>query len=286
MKDILSTIDRRDFLQIAGIQFLLATAGCTQRNAEGRKALKLVPASVLKSQAKNAYNEQKKNGKLIQSGSDYQAVKRATKRAIEATERLYPGRTSDYEWEVVLFDDPKTVNAYAMPGGKVALYSGILPMCKNEAGASTVIGHEFGHIINKHSNERVSQQIGASALIAIGTYALSRSSAFESDVKKAILYATGAGVSIGLILPFSRKHEHEADRMGIRLMAASGYDPSEAPRVWKRFADKYGSNKFKSYLSTHPASGDRMERLDKQVPEMNDLYQASRNKLGLGKSFV
>lgn len=279
-------LDRQEFLKMAGIYSLLLTAGCIQKNAEGRRALKLIPDSVLLSQSKAAYNDQKKKGKLVTSGPQYEAVKRATQRAIHSTNKMYPGRTKGYEWEVVLFDDPKTVNAYAMPGGKVAIYTGLLPLCKTEAGLSTVIGHEFGHIINKHSNERASQQISTSVLVAIGSFALSQSKQVDNDIKKAILKATGAGVSLGLILPFSRKHEHEADRMGIRLMADSGYDPAEAPRVWQRFAQKYGSNKMASYMSTHPASGDRMQRLSQQVPEMQNLYRRASSQLGLGTTLV
>ncbi len=281
-----STICRRDFLQFAGLQFLLLSAGCYQKNAEGRTAVKFLPDSILIAQAKAAYGDQKKNAKLITSGPKYNAVQRATQLAIQSTQKNYPGKTNGYEWEVVLFDDDKTVNAYAMPGGKVAIYSGIFPMCQTEAGLSTVIGHEFGHIINNHSNERVSQQLGASFLIAVGTYALSRSSKFDNDIKKAIVQASGAGLSLGLILPFSRKHEYEADRMGIRLMAASGYDPAEAPRVWQRFSEKYGSNKVASYMSTHPASADRMMSLQKQVPEMQGLYHQAPKTLGLGVSLV
>lgn len=282
MKQIM---ERREFLQWAGLYSLIFASGCVKKNSEGRKAIRFIPASVLNAQAESAYREQKKKNKISTDPHKNAIIKRAAHRAIENTNRLYPSQTRGFKWEVTLFDDPKTVNAYAMPGGKVAIYTGILNICQTEAGLSTIIGHEFGHIINSHGNERVSQQLGVSALMAIGSFALAKKSGLDKDVQKAILAATGAGLSLGLLLPYSRKHEHEADRMGIRLMAASGYDPNEAPRLWERMEKKYGT-RTPSYLSTHPSNRDRMNTLRSQIPEMMNLYQHAPQRLGLGEKLV
>lgn len=265
---------------------LLALAGCVQRNMEGRMALRSIPPQILEAQASTAYKDQKKKNKISNNSKQASTVSRVTKRMIHQAKVHYPDQTRTFKWETVLFDNQKTVNAWAMPGGKMAVYSGILPICSNEAGLAAVIGHEMGHIMNHHGNERVSQQLGVAALTALGAYAFNQKSKLDSDIQKAIIAAVGAGISIGLLLPYSRKHEHEADRMGMRLMAMAGYQPSEAPKIWQRMEQKFGKSKVPSYLSTHPSNTDRRSKLNSQVPEMEQFYKKAPGQYGAGNSFV
>lgn len=281
----MNKLKRRDFLHLAGMNALLLTTGCIKKNLEGRSGLRLLPAGILNSQATSAYNEEKKKNKVSTDARLTGIVNRVTGSLIEQTNRIYPEKTKDYKWEVSLFDDSKTVNAYAMPGGKIAVFTGILGICDNEAGLATVIGHEIGHVILEHGNERVSQQLGVTAVTAVGATAMSMNSKLSQDMQKTIVQAAGAGLSVGLLLPYSRKHEHEADRMGIRLTAAGGYDPAESPLLWQRMEEKYGSH-GPSYLSTHPSNKDRRDKLTAQVPEMMQYYNAAPAKHGKGEKLV
>ena len=264
---------------------LALLVGCVQRNLEGRIALRSVPPAVLQAQSAAAFKEQKQKNKISRNSKLNTALRRITNRLIKQAKINYSSQIKGFQWETVLFDDKKTVNAWAMPGGKMAIYSGILPVCSNEAGLAAVIGHEMGHVMNHHGNERVSQQLGVAAITALGAYAINKTSNLDKHVKNAIIAAAGAGISIGLLLPYSRKHEHEADRMGLRLMAMSGYQPSEAPKIWQRMENKYGRSKVPSYLSTHPSNSDRRSKLNSQLPEMQQFYQKAPTQFGTGTSF-
>ena len=155
-------------------------------------------------------------------------------------------------------------NAWCMPGGKVVFYEGILPYCQNDAGIAVVMGHEIAHAVAHHSNERMSQQ----ALIQYGQAAATEILGHnQSDTRKAILAAAiGMGTNVGITLPFSRKHEYEADHLGLIFMAMAGYDPSEAVAFWTRMANA-SAGKQPEFLSTHPADEKRIAKLKAAIPE-------------------
>ena len=189
------------------------------------------------------------------------------------------GRT-DFDWEFrTLASDQQ--NAFCLPGGKVAVYEGIMPVCQTEAGLAVVMSHEIGHALARHGGERMSQ----SKLVNGGKQAV----AFvtrnqEAKRQELIAQAYGLGSQYGVLLPFSRKHELEADEIGLMLMSKAGYDPSEAPTFWTRFGASNSSQQPMEYASTHPSNEHRASALAAQMSEANELYLAASDKIGKGEA--
>jgi predicted Zn-dependent protease len=178
----------------------------------------------------------------------------------------------DYQWEFKLIDDPKTANAWALPGGKIAFYTGIYPIVEDEAGMAIVMGHEVMHALLQHSNERMSQQVAAAAAMtaaAIGTRNM------DSGERAALLGALGVGATVGVILPYSRKHETESDEQGLYLAAKAGYDPEASVAVWERMAELSGGKRPPEFLSTHPDVRRRIENMKKWMPRAKQIYAAA-----------
>lgn len=177
-----------------------------------------------------------------------------------------------YEWEFILIDD-EAVNAFALPGGKVAFYTGILPLCEDEAGVAVVMGHEIAHVIARHGAERMSQGRALAFGQAVLSVVLSSSAPVTREV---VSSAYGIGAKVGVILPFSRSHESEADEIGVTLMARAGYDPATAVLFWTRMAKNgEGKKKTSELLSTHPGDEDRIEKLNALMAEAEIEYQKS-----------
>ncbi len=179
----------------------------------------------------------------------------------------------EFEWEFVVIENPQ-VNAFALPGGKVALNTGILPVCRDEAGVAAVMGHEVAHVIARHGAERMSQEqalrIGGAALSAalLGT---------SPAAREGLLQAYGLGAKVGVLLPYSRKHELEADRIGLILMAKAGYDPEVAVDFWQRMLEK-GDGAPPEFLSTHPSDQKRIDELKTFLPEATEYYREALRK--------
>lgn len=176
-----------------------------------------------------------------------------------------------YEWEFNVIEDDKTINAFCLPGGKVAVYTGIFPVAENEAGLAIIIGHEVSHALARHGAERVSQGLLAQLGGVLLGAALSQA---DPQAQQAVLAAYGISVNVGAILPFSRSHESEADRLGLMLAARAGYDPREGPNVWRRMARLAGSG-GPEFLSTHPSHDTRISDMEQWMPEALTLYEAS-----------
>ena len=174
-----------------------------------------------------------------------------------------------FAWEFNLIDDPKMVNAWCMPGGKVAFYTGIMPICKDEEGVAVVMGHEVAHAIANHGRERMSQQM-------IAQYGLGTLSALMGQNpgagKELLMQAVGAGAGVGM-LKFSREHESEADHMGLIFMAMAGYDPNAAPKFWERMSAQGGGQEPPEFISTHPSHSTRIKDLQKWIPEAMKHYK-------------
>jgi predicted Zn-dependent protease len=177
-----------------------------------------------------------------------------------------------FEWEFRVVQS-KQINAFCLPGGKVVVYTGILPVCANEAGLATVMGHEIGHALARHGAERMAQQ----QLVAIGQQAVAYSFGnLRPDQQRQLLAVLGVGTQVGVLLPFSRKHESEADHIGILLMAKAGYDPAEAPAFWERMKQATsGSGRTPEFLSTHPDPAHRIADLRGWMPEAEKFYERS-----------
>jgi predicted Zn-dependent protease len=253
---------------------LLFLLSCTTVPITGRQSLNLVSDSELMTMSLQEYQDVLRKSKLSQDQQKVQMVRGVGTRIARATEDLLRQRgleseVKNYSWEFNLIQDDKTVNAWCMPGGKVAVYTGLLPVAQNEAGLAVVMGHEIAHAVAKHGNERVSQallqQMGGVAL----SVALSTSPAATSNL---FLMAYGVGTNVGVMLPYSRTHESEADRIGLILMAKAGYDPREAIPFWTRMA-KSGGGRPPELLSTHPAPETRIRQIESLMPEAMSYYR-------------
>jgi len=186
----------------------------------------------------------------------------------------------DYEWIFQLVASPQ-MNAFALPGGKVAIYEGILPVCENEAGLAVVMSHEIAHALARHGGERMTHQYLVNGM---GWLVDLTASKYAPGSKERVSQAYGLASKYGFTLPYSRKHESEADHMGMMLMAQAGYDPREAPLFWQRFGQAQASgDKPIEFLSTHPADETRSVALRQLIPEALALYEQAPIKLGLGE---
>ena len=269
-------ITKKLVLAIVGIQFLLCS--CSRAPVTGRRQLKLVPDSTLNSMGLQAYQEFLSGHRLSQNAQQTQMVKRVGTRIADAVERFSreekPSKRSkrrdDAKWEFNLIES-KEVNAFAMPGGKVAVYTGIMPVVKDDAGLAVVLGHEIAHVIAGHGNERMSQAL----LAQLGETALSEALAKNpAETRDLFLKVYGVGTQVGVLLPYSRLHETEADHLGLIFMAMAGYDPQAAVAFWQRMADA-GKNKPRppAFLATHPPSQQRIEDIRQFLPEAMRYYR-------------
>ena len=189
---------------------------------------------------------------------------------------------NDYQWEFQLIASP-TQNAFCLPGGKVAIYEGILPVCEDEAGLAVVMSHEIAHALARHGGERMSQTMAVDGvkMVAeklIGTYA--------ADKKEILLKAYGVGSQYGVLLPYSRRQESEADHIGLNLMAKAGYDPVVAPDFWTRFGNLKTGDQQPEFLSTHPADERRAADLLKLMDESKTIYAGAPQKYGRGEVLI
>lgn len=259
----------------------LFTAGilcyaCATVPVTGRSQLSLVSNSEIIPMAAQQYDEVLKKGPISTNKEQADMVKRVglkIQKAVESymAEKGASAELEGFAWEFNLIDDPQTVNAWCMPGGKVAFYTAIMPICKDENGVAVVMGHEVAHAIANHGRERMStglvQQFGLSTLGA----AMGQNPGLTAQI---FAQAVGYGSQLGM-LSFSRKHESEADRIGLIFMAMAGYDPQEAPKFWERMSANSGGQKPPEWLSTHPSDDTRIRDLKASMPEALKYYKTN-----------
>lgn len=242
---------------------------CQKTVFTGRKSLNLIPNSQLNQTSFAEYRQFLSENKPMTSGKDVDLVRRVGNDIKAATEVYYRSKglqkdLKDFAWEFNVVDDP-TVNAFCMPGGKVVVYTGILKVTQNEDALAVVMGHEIAHALANHGNERVSQ--GLVAQLGLTSLDLGLAMAQKpAQTRNLILQAAGAGTQLGVLLPFSRKHESEADEIGLYLMAMAGYNPNEAAPFWARMS-KGGGGRPPEFLSTHPDPSKRSDKLKSLVPK-------------------
>ena len=248
---------------------------CSTNAVTGRNQLLLVPESDMQSMAGQQYQQFLSQNKVVSAGvnRDAEMVRRVGERISKAVINYYaqigkPNTLEGYKWEYNLVDS-KEVNAWCMPGGKIVVYTGLLPITQNEAALAVVMGHEVTHAIFQHGNERMSQQLGTEVLGAGLQVALANKT---SETQNAFMTAFGVGSQVGFLLPFSRKHELEADHYGLLWAAMAGYNPQEAIPLWQRMAAA-GGQKPPEFLSTHPDDGHRIEQLQKYMPDALKYYK-------------
>ena len=259
-----------------GFLVLLLVVACKVNPFTGKKMLNFFPNSQIFPMAFAQYDQFLGENQVVKGTAEAVMISRVGQRIASAAERWltangYPGYLKDYQWEYNLVND-ETVNAWCMPGGKIVFYTGILPITQSERGVAVVMGHEVAHALADHGAQRMSaatlQQLGAVA----GNVAI-------NDPQKRNMFnqAYGIGSTIGLMLPFSRSHETEADRIGLQIMAIAGYNPDEAAELWKRMKANSGNQAPPEFLSTHPSNDTRIANLTEWSP----LAKAEARKFGV-----
>ena len=251
----------------------VALASCQSAPVTGRKQFMLVPESQAIQASKEAYTQtlapMQQQGKLNDDPALKARVDNITARLVAQAIKYRP-ETESWDWQVAVIDDPKTLNAWCMAGGKMAIYSGIITQLNlTDDEIAQVMGHEISHALAKHTAERMSTAMASQAALQIGAMLLGNNSATSQMALQAAAVATTVGVQ----LPNSRQQESEADRIGIELAAKAGYDPHAAPRLWEKMIQFSGSSGRMDFLSTHPASEKRMETLAALVPQMMPYYE-------------
>jgi len=247
---------------------VILTAACATVPLTERTSLRLIPENELLALSLQQYSEVLNKSTLSTDQDKVTMVTRVGRRIAGAADALLPNRVKDFRWEFNLIQDDKVVNAWCMPGGKVAIYSGILPVCRNETGVAVVMGHEVAHAIAGHGNERLSQALVAQGLgVGLSAALASRS----AETRALSMAAFGLGAQVGFLLPYSRLHESEADRIGLILMAKAGYNPREAVPFWRRMNEQGGARP-PEFLSTHPAPESRIAAIQSHIPEALRYY--------------
>ena len=232
----------------------------------------MIPLRQEISLGKQAYHQILKNEKKSDDRSNSALVKEIGSRIAKVS------AMPNLDWEFNLIESEQQ-NAFALPGGKVAVYSGLLPIAMNEAGLAAVMSHEIAHVIARHGAQRMTQQLILTAGLMTTSISLK-----NSNQKKIIMAALGVGIIYGLKLPFSRANETEADQIGLTYMARVGYDPNEAVRFWKRFADIKEGKETPEFFSTHPADKRRIVMINRYLTRAKIDYNTVKIKYGLGKT--
>jgi len=274
-------MNRRDFLSLTSCGCCgLILSNCSTAPITGRSQLTILPESMINSQAISAYKQVKEKAKLITDKDKIDPIitvgsrmERAIKHHFKSKNQKDP--TENYDWEYILIDDPKNLNAWCMPGGKIAVYTGILEVTKDEHGLAAVMGHEIAHAVAKHSLER------ASAAIALNVGTLAADIALGgiiSRTRNTVGQTTGMDVmQIGIFNPFTRYQESEADYLGLILSSLSGYELYGAVQVWERMQEKMKGKELPQFLSTHPSSANRINDLRNLIPKVKIEYPKIQN---------
>lgn len=247
---------------------LALVISCAKNPFTGKSTMALVSNSEIFPSSFQQYNQFLGENKVIKGTKDAQRVETVGMKIKAASEKWlnangYQGYLNDYKWEYNLVDS-KEVNAWCMPGGKIVFYSGILPICKDDAGMATVMGHEVAHALANHGQQRMSagmlQQLGA---VGVGVATGSKS----QETQQIAMTAYGATTQLGGMLPFSRAHESEADMIGLTLMAIAGYNPDTAVAFWERMSASSGGQKPPEFMSTHPSDQTRISKIKELIPQ-------------------
>ena len=256
----------------------MGMGGCETNPYTGRHQLLMTSVADEMQMGAQAYSQVKSDPKMRQSQDprEIEPVRRVAARIIDAAKRSkYGDMAQQFQWEVTVIKDDKTLNAFALPGGKIAVYTGIFSVARTEAGLAAVMGHEVVHALARHGAERMSQgQLTQAALQVAG--AAAGAGGGGGLMSQAAMAALGVGAQVGVLLPFSRKHESEADYIGILLAADAGYDPRESVHLWERMEQHSGGAAQAEFLSTHPGHETRIEQLKQWMPEALAIYQAKQ----------
>ena len=252
--------------------YIVFLTSCTSVSITDRKQLMILGDDVIYPEAFKAYKDFKSKTKLIESGKELDEINKVTNKLKTAIKNYYKSEekkdpTSNFAWEVVLVDNKEVKNAWCMPGGKMAVYSGILEIANNEGSLAALMGHEIAHAVARHGSERASQGL----ILDLGTMAVEKlliGRPLTGDSRKLYNYFT----TFGVMLPFSRSHEAEADYLGLVFMHFAGYDLDESYKMWERMDKLNSGNRTPEFLSTHPSSKTRIENIKKWIPLVKENY--------------
>jgi predicted Zn-dependent protease len=264
---------RKALIWVSGLCCVLFLS-CQTVPITGREQLSLVSSEQMQTMSLDAYRDFLSKNEVVRGTPEAEQVNRVGGRIKTAVERYFAernmsARLSGYQWEFNLIKDP-TANAWAMPGGKVAVYTGILPITRGDNGLAVVMGHEIAHVVAEHGNERMSQAL----VTQMGGMALGVALSERSEgTKKLFGAAFGVGTQVGVLLPYSRLQESEADHLGLIFMAMAGYDPREAVGFWQRMDAQKDGGSVPEFLSTHPAGSTRVEDIRSLIPEAMKYYK-------------
>lgn len=255
-------------VKILAVLLFSLVMSCAKNPFTGKSTMAFVPNSQIFPSAFQQYNQFLSENKVIKGTSDAKRIETIGMKIKTAAERFLNANGNanyldGYEWEYKLVDS-KELNAWCMPGGKIVFYTGILPVCKDDAGIAAVMGHEVAHALANHGQQRMSagllQQLGAvGTQVAVGNQ--------DAETQALVMQAYGVGSQVGGMLPFSRKHESEADMIGLTLMAIAGYDPINAVKVWERMSAISNGQAPPEILSTHPSNETRIKELTALIPQ-------------------
>ncbi len=269
-------MDRRFFLQILGCGCIsLGISSCTTVPITERKQLKLIPEAKLNSKAAEIYEKVKENEKLSNDSNKLNEIKDIGRRIEYSISEYFESANIDdptvgFDWEYILIDNDKVKNAWCMPGGKIAVYTGILEVTKNTNGLAAVMGHEIAHAVAKHSVERASRSV----LLQTGTSIIDIATGGKlSKINSSTgMNTVGLLSQIGIMNPFNRKQESEADYLGLIFSSLSGYDIREAPKIWERMKEMNKGKEPPEFMSTHPSSDNRIKKLNEWMNEVTLDY--------------
>lgn len=242
-------------------------AGCAE-SPTGRSQMLLYSQQQMSQLGAQSFTQMKQQEKISKDAK----VNRYVQCVAKAVTAEIPARYGIHSWEVVVFDS-KEINAFALPGGKIGVYTGLLKVANNQDQLATVIGHEITHVLAQHTNERLSR----TQLAGIGM-AAADATLGQSEYGSTTMAALGLGVQVGVLLPYGRAQESEADELGLELMARAGFNPAEAVTLWQRMSASSGGNKPPVLLSTHPSDQQRIAALQAELTQVEPLYQAARNQ--------
>lgn len=263
---------RNNLAKLALLIMVVMIQACSTVPLIGRKQVSLLPESSMVEMSLTSYSQFLQENKLSADKAQTDIVKRVGAKMSVAVEKYlndngFADRIADFKWEFNLVES-KEPNAWCMPGGKVVFYTGIMPLAKNDAGVAVVMSHEIAHAVARHGNERMSQQM----LVQFGDMAVSEAFKTKPEKTQAIFHAAyGLGAQYGVMLPYSRQHEYEADKLGLIFMAIAGYNPNEAVGFWERMAAN-STGKTPEFLSTHPLEQNRIEAIKGYLPEAMKYY--------------
>ena len=260
------------YQKLLTVFFVVIITACVTTPISNKSAFIMIPIRQEIALGKQAYNQILKEEKDSDDKKTTALIKQVGLRIAKVS------AMPNLDWEFHLIESEQQ-NAFALPGGKVAVYTGLLPVAMNEAGLATVMSHEIAHVIARHGAQRMTRQLILTAGLMATSISLN-----NSKQKKIIMAALGVGIVYGLTLPFSRTNEAEADQIGLRYMARAGYNPNEAIRFWKRFANVKGGKDVPEFLSTHPADKTRIALINRYLTRAKIDYNSLKVKYGLGKT--